>query len=87
MMGHFTMKTMIKASLILISIIMMGCVNNQYQSIRNHASNGDKPFDAMPREGWATDPNFSYQMYSYYPMDFTYGGFYQPFFHPYSRLQ
>ncbi len=46
-----------------------------------------KPFDAMPREGWATDPNLSYRLYSYYPYDFRNGGFYQPYLHPFSRMQ
>jgi hypothetical protein len=66
----------------------MGCANNQNQSIYSLAnSNNGKAFDAMPREGWATDPNLSYRLYSYYPMDFQYGGFYNPYFHRNSRLQ
>lgn len=32
-------------------------------------------FDKMPSEGWATDPYYSYQMYTYYPFNFKYGGF------------
>jgi hypothetical protein len=44
-------------------------------------------FDSAPREGWATAPILSYNMYSYYPMDFQYGGIYNAAFHPFSRMQ
>ncbi|MBI2790414.1 MAG: hypothetical protein HYX61_00535 [Gammaproteobacteria bacterium] len=87
-MGNSTMRALITYTLIFTAVHLMGCANNQNQSIYSLAnSNNGKAFDAMPREGWATDPNLSYRLYSYYPMDFQYGGFYNPYFHRNSRLQ
>jgi hypothetical protein len=85
-MGIAIMRTLITYTVIFTTLFLMGCANNQYQSMRQASGDG-KAFDAMPREGWATDPNLSYRLYSYYPMDFQYGGFYNPYFHPFSRLQ
>lgn len=60
------------------ALFIAGCPNNKSGST---ISSLKKPFDAMPEEGWATDPNFSYRMYSYYPIDYTHGGVYQPYYH------
>lgn len=85
------MKTVFTFTLIVCVVLLQGCPNNkqlvQSKNIVQASASDKKPFDAMPREGWATDPNLSYQLYSYYPMDFRNGGFYQPYLHPFSRMQ
>ena len=57
-------------------LCLLGCKNSQ---VMLPGYNGGLPqtvhFDSMPTEGWATDPNFSYQMFSYYPYNFKLGGF------------
>lgn len=80
------MKAAFTFMLILCSLFLQACPNKQYIQGNVQQVADKKPFDAMPREGWATDPNFSYQLYSYYPYDFKNGGFYQPYLHPFSRM-
>ena len=68
----------------LVSCVMLtasGCNNSQVRvpGINNTGVNKamckTAYFDSMPTEGWATDPNFSYRMYSYWPYNFQMGGF------------
>ena len=79
------MRTVVTLTVILCSLFVLGCPNEK-SSMSASASpytqvSTKKPFDAMPSEGWATDPNFSYRMYSYYPYDFVHGGMNQPYYH------
>ncbi len=83
------MKAVLTIMLFFISVFLAGCPSENIktnQAMLTSAST-KKPFDAMPAEGWATDPIFSYNLYSYYPMDFKNGGYYQPYLHPFSRMQ
>jgi len=83
------MKAVLTIMLFLSSVFLVGCPSENVKTdqVMLTSASGKKPFDAMPREGWATDPNFSYNLFSYYPMDFRNGGFYQPYLHPFSRMQ
>jgi len=76
-----------KTTRLLICILLSGCATNiglnrgDYSNGYYRASYSQKHFDSAPREGWATDPIFSYNLYSYYPMDFYHGGFFQSYYH------
>ncbi|MBS0289390.1 MAG: hypothetical protein JSS07_05090 [Proteobacteria bacterium] len=75
-------KAVVLHTYIIFSLLLLGCKAELNTSLSpfQHVSL-KRPFDAMPREGWATDPNFSYRFYSYYPMDFVHGGINQPYYH------
>ncbi len=62
--------------LVLLPLLMNGCSNTadllRYDAVsKNYAYKANKVNVnyAMPREGWATDPHLSYNLYSYYPVN------------------
>lgn len=77
------MKIGIKSTLFLLCLLFAGCATNggDYSNGYYRVSYASTYFDSTPREGWATDPILSYNLYSYYPMDFYHGGFFQSYYH------
>ncbi len=69
-------STMKLAFVCLISWLLVGC-SGAGQFMRNDAVSKNYAYRgntvqvnyAMPREGWATDPHLSYNLYSYYPVN------------------
>lgn len=66
-----------KALYFLAIPLLAGCAAQNpavYDYRLGHYSRPSEKYYAMPQEGWATDPNFSYRMYSYYPIDYNVPG-------------
>ncbi len=77
------MRTVVTLTVILCSLFVLGCPNEKSSLSATSGYtqvSAKKPFDAMP-PAWATQPEFSYRMYSYYPYDFVHGGMNQPYYH------
>jgi len=63
--------------LYIIPCLLAGCSGSASQLLRNDAVTKNYAYQgnivnvnyAMPREGWATDPHLSYDLYSYYPVN------------------
>lgn len=77
------MKILIQFSVVVCTGIVLGCstgggglgVGSFYPTDYSTRPVNYAYFDKMPTEGWATDPHYSYAMYSYWPFNTRYGGF------------
>lgn len=58
----------------------LGTKNSTGYSMRYaHNNNPTLQYAKMPTEGWATDPTLSYNLYSYYPVNYYNTGFYRQY--------
>jgi hypothetical protein len=63
--------------LYIIPCLLVGCSGGASQLMRTDSVSKNYTYQgnivnanyAMPREGWATDPHLSYDLYSYYPVN------------------
>lgn len=70
------MRYFITLPLISATVLVSACSGIQYNYLNNYPAMtaAKTPFDAAPREGWATDGRLSYQLYSYYPVNYYNNG-------------
>jgi len=72
-----------KLGLLGLVVLLAGCgglgTSSGYTMRYAHNNNPTLQYANMPSEGWATDPTLSYNLYSYYPVNYYNTGFYRQY--------